>query len=99
MERLEITEAVTLGVVRLLIDQRGQQLGKMDRVHLPIAIDLDDQIGVEFERLAKTGDHGAAHTLVLFVPEQEKPGIVFCSRLHDPGSTVGRGIVHKNNVC
>ena len=73
----QIVETVSLRKVGLTRHDRLDELRDQRRIHLPVAINLDHDVGAEFERPLDAGLHGAADTSIDFVTEHDE------SRLDD----------------
>src|SRR5205085_10352768 len=60
----EVAEAVALRVVGLAAQQRLDETRREFERHLPVAVDLDDDVDTVGEGLAETADHGAPHAAI-----------------------------------
>jgi hypothetical protein len=72
---LEVEEAVALGVVGLAVDDGGDEVGDQRRVHLAVAVDLDDDVDALGDGRLVAAHHGAADALVDGVFEHGHPRV------------------------
>ncbi len=94
----KIAEAVALGEIGLPGDEWRDQGGDVFRRHLPIAIELDNDLGAEFESLLVAAEHGSTHTPVVGMGDRVNPRIAAGGLAQDLGGSIRRGIVDDDDV-
>ena len=76
MDLLQVVEAIALGVVGFAAQDRRDEGRDQRRIHLPVAVELDDDGRTICHGATITGHHGAADAEVLRVPEHAHARIV-----------------------
>ena len=69
LQPVQLEESVALGVVGLSLQDRADQPRDQSRVHLPVAVQLDDDLRAVRQRRAVARHGGSAHTEVAVVSE------------------------------
>jgi hypothetical protein len=64
-----LKKTIALRVVRLTTKERAHEIGDARRIHLPVAIDLDQDVHVVVQRRAVTAEHRATDAEVRVVDE------------------------------
>ncbi len=88
----QVPEAVALGVVGVAVGDGRDEVHQQCRVHLPVAIDLDQNVHAIGDRRAVTGLDGAADAAVVRM-EQHGDARVVRFGLDQPAAAVGAGVV------
>ena len=89
---LDIVEAIALHVVGAALGDGGNEVRDQRRVHLPVAIQLQDHLRPRRQRLLVAGEHRAAHALVGLVLHHRHTW-VRAFRQHQRACRFGAGIV------
>ena len=89
----EVAEAVPFGVIGLAAQERLDEARRELERHLPVTVDLDDDVGAVGEGLAETADHGAAHAAISIMPNDADARVDGGAARGDGGGVVGRCVV------
>jgi len=95
-QRTPTQETVALGQVRLAEDDRLEQGGQLIRIHLVVAVHLDDQLGATLKGTAYAGRHRRRDTAIAFVADDLD---AFVSPGNGSGDDVLLGaVVHHDDI-
>ena len=89
----EISKTIALGKIRLAGNQGRDQGRDVVGGHLPVAIQLHNNLRAQFEGFFVAADHRAAHALVFLVGDNADAPIAAGGCIDDLGRAVRRGVV------
>jgi hypothetical protein len=89
---LRVEEAVALGVVGLAGSDRGDERGQETGVHLPVPIDLDEDVAAVGQGGLPAGLDRGPDATVLLSPDDLDPGVV-AAGFDDRAAPLRTGIV------
>ena len=96
LQRFGPVEAIALGVVRFAREHRRNELRQQCRVHLPVAIQLDDDVRTGRHRVPVTGHHRPADATIGLMEDDLQAGIV-ALLLQQASRPLRARIVHRHD--